>query len=300
MKNRGNPPKEEEVSMAKDAVLSRREMLKKSGIVAAGVAAAPLVTVTKASAAKSKKRLAFVIDLRKCVGCRTCTIACKTEYGVALGRWNAVIKPVDWGTYPNNRRAFLPRMCNHCAGEVSTKGEKSDVPPCVEVCPEAKSGERAKFDGVRYRTGATYKRPDGAILIDMKHCIGCYKCIKACPYGVRSIDPFSKLDKPNREKDFGIGKCTFCVHRTDQGIAPSCVQACPQYARHFGDMNDPGSTVAILIKKHGLTRAKNTLKPDKKTAPNVYFIDPDGLLGKYKVDSDDEAKKLAEFRDKIV
>ena len=65
-------------------------------------------------------------------------------------------------------------------------------------------------------------------------------------------------------------------------------------------MDDPGSTVAILIKKHGLTRAKNTLKPDKKTAPNVYFIDPDGLLGKYKVDSDDEAQKLAEFRDKIV
>jgi Fe-S-cluster-containing dehydrogenase component len=41
------------------------------------------------------------------------------------------------------------------------------------------------------------------ILNDMSLCIGCYKCIDACPYGVRSIDPFVKLTLPNREKDLG-------------------------------------------------------------------------------------------------
>jgi len=65
------------------------------------------------------------------------------------------------------------------------------------------------------------------ILIDMNLCIGCYKCIDACPYGVRYIDPSVKLKRPDREKDFGIGKCTFCEHRVDNGIEPSCVQACP-------------------------------------------------------------------------
>jgi tetrathionate reductase subunit B len=113
---------EAEISMSKDTAVSRREMLKGTGVAVAGVAVATMLPARKASAA-AEKRLAFVVDLRKCVGCRTCTVACKSEFGVALGRWNAVIKNIDWGTYPDNRRAFLPRLCNHCAGEVGTKGQ---------------------------------------------------------------------------------------------------------------------------------------------------------------------------------
>jgi tetrathionate reductase subunit B len=253
-------------------------------------------------AAKADTRWAFVVDLRRCVGCRTCTIACKAEFNVPLGRWNAVIKTVDWGKYPNNRRAFVPRLCNHCAGEVGTKGQKSDVPPCVEKCPEAKSGKRMKLGKVRYRTGATYKRPDGMILFDNSLCIGCYKCIKACPYGVRWIDPNVKLTKPNREKDLGIGKCTFCDHRVAKGIEPSCVQACPHGARTFGDMNDPNSEVSKLIKQFKLdkNRDKTTLLPKEKTAPHLFYIDPEGILARYKFDHKDEEKKAAEFRDNIV
>jgi len=282
--------------MKKDVGISRRDVLKAGGTAATIIAVSGASTAV-ANAAEGIPRWAFIVDLRRCVGCRTCTLACKAEFNVPLGRWRAVIKPVDWGTYPTNRRAFVPRLCNHCAGE-SDKG----VPPCVEKCPEAKSGERLKMGDERYRTGATYKRPDGMILVDMNLCIGCYKCIDACPYGVRYIDPSVKLKRPDREKDFGIGKCTFCEHRVDNGIEPSCVQACPHEARSFGDMNDPDSKVAKLIKEFNLdkNREKTTLLPQEKTVPHVFYIDPEGILGRYKFDHKNKDNRLAEYRDNIV
>jgi tetrathionate reductase subunit B len=282
--------------MKKTVDITRRDILKAGGTVAAVATVSGGMAVSEAEAA-SAKRWAFVVDLRRCVGCRTCTVACKTEFNVALGRWRAVIKTVDWGTFPNNRRAFVPRLCNHCAGE-SEKG----VPPCVEKCPEAKSGKRMKLGKERYRTGATYKRPDGMILIDMDLCIGCYKCIDACPYGVRFINPNAKLKRPDREKDLGIGKCTFCEHRVDNGIEPSCVQACPHSTRTFGDMNDSGSKVAKLIKEFKLDKNRNstTLLPGEKTEPHVFYIDPEGVLSHYSFDHKSKEARLAEYRDNIV
>ncbi len=281
--------------MSKTAKVSRRDLLKAGGTVAAAATVSGL-TVSEVEAA-AEKRWAFVIDLRRCVGCRTCTISCKSEYNVALGRWRAVIKTVDWGKFPNNKRQFVPRLCNHCAGE-SSKGE----PPCVEKCPENSRGKRMKMGKVRYRTGATYKRPDGLILVDNQYCIGCYKCIDACPYGVRYIDPNVKLKRSDKENEFGIGKCSGCEHRVDKGIEPSCVQACPHGTRTFGDMNDPSSKVSKLINHFDLDRMrdKTTLLPGENTVPNVFYIDPDGVLNRYKFDYKNKENRLAEYRDNII
>ena len=220
--------------MSKKDSLSRRDMLKAGGAVAVAAAATNLVP-GEAEAKAKPPRWAMILDMRKCIGCRGCTVACKSEYGVALGRWNTVVKTVEFGKYPKVQKHFMPRLCNHCAGEKKDTGQ---VPPCVEKCPEAKSGKRMKLGKARYRTGATYKRPDGMIMLDMSLCIGCYKCIDACPYGVRHIDPFAKLTRPAREKDFGVGKCTFCAHRVDKGIMPSCVNTCQGRARIFGDLKE--------------------------------------------------------------
>ena len=279
--------------MSKDRKLSRRDVLKTGGaVVATAVVATSLLSEKAYTAEKAVPRWAMVIDLRRCIGCRGCTVACKSEFGAALGRWNAVVNQMEMGKYPDVKKHFLPRLCNHCAG-----GEK-DVPPCVEKCPEAKSGERAKLGDVRYRTGATYKRPDGAILLDMSLCIGCYKCIEACPYGVRSVDPFAKLRRPDREKDLGVGKCTFCAHRVDKGIAPSCVNTCQGSARIFGDLNDPESEASKLVKEFNLekNRDKTTLLPGEKTLPHVFYIDPAGVLAQYKID---KKTKEAEFKDQF-
>lgn len=256
--------------------MNRRRFLGSAGAVGvAAVGTAALATPGVSEAAAKAPRWAMVMDLRRCIGCRACTVACKSENDVSLGRFRAVIQEKTIGTFPNTKKAFLPLMCNHCEGN-----EKDGVPPCVTACPEF-PGERRKFktsDGktIRYRHGATYKRPDGLILIDKDLCIGCGKCIDACPYGVRSFDPFVKAGgDPTKQ---AADKCDMCVNRIDNGVEPSCVNTCQGRARIFGDLNDPSSSVSKLIKEHNLATDDNVLLAEEGTVPHVFYIDPDNLL----------------------
>ena len=276
--------------MSNTETTSRRDVLKAGAAAMATVAATAGLLPTRAEAAKGNMpRWAMVVDLRKCTGCRACAIACKSEYGVALGRFNTVVKNVEFGKFPDTEKHFFPRLCNNCAGQ-----EDKDVPPCVESCPQAKAGKREKLGNDRYRTGATYKRPDGMILLDSSLCIGCYNFIGACPYGVRSIDPFAKLTSANRVNDYGVGKCTFCAHRVDKGIVPACVNTCEGRARVFGDLNDPDSAVAKLDKEFNLTgnKKKTTLLPGEKTDPHVFYIDPDNILARYKLNKNNKHEEF--------
>ena len=247
------------MSKDKSSEISRRQFLGSAGAAAVGTAA--LVTPGISQAAEAKvPRWGMVMDLRRCIGCRACTVACKSENNVSLGRFRAVIQEKTIGTFPNTKKAFLPLMCNHCDGN-----EKDGVPPCVKACPEY-PGKRVKFktaDGstIRYRTGATYKRPDGLILIDKEKCIGCGKCIDACPYGVRSFDPFVKAGgDPTKQ---AADKCDMCVHRLDNGLEPSCVNTCQGRARIFGDLNDPDSEVSKLVKNTTWLMATTTMPGTK-------------------------------------
>jgi tetrathionate reductase subunit B len=283
------------MSIAKLSDISRRRFLG-GAAGAAAVGTAALVTPGVSQAAKAKApRWAMVMDLRRCIGCRACTVACKSENNVSLGRFRAVIQEKTIGTFPNTKKIFLPLMCNHCEGN-----EKDGIPPCVKACPEY-PGERAKFkttDGktIRYRKGATYKRPDGLILIDVEKCIGCGKCIDACPYGVRSFNPFVKAGADPAEQ--AADKCDMCVHRLDNGLEPSCVNTCQGRARIFGDLNDPDSAVSKLVKEHDLDRDENVLLPEEGTRPHVFYIDPDNLLKT--VYTQRKKKKLDHFVDQII
>jgi len=224
-------------------------MLKRVGAGAATVTVATAAPVT-VHAAKQEVRYAMVIDTRRCSGCQACSIACKTEFGVPIGGVRSWVEHIETGTYPKTERRMLPRLCNHCS-----------EPPCVDVCPVE---------------DATYKREsDGIVVVDDTKCNGCAKCVQACPYDARFMNPFK--GDPVKTKGNGVAdKCDFCVHRIAEGIVPSCVNTCPGKARVFGDLNDPNSEVAKLVEEFDTT----VLMRDKKTKPSVFYIGADYLEAK--------------------
>ena len=161
----------------------------------------------------------WLIDLDKCTGCDTCTIACKSENNTRpLGspmpfkggrgvlpdhvsyRW--VVKK-ESGVYPNPVVAFVTSACNHC-----------EHPACLLACPVNAISKRGE---------------DGIVLIDQDICIGCKRCIHACPYGAPQFNSVTQK----------VEKCTFCVHRLYHGngkrtpFLPACVTSCVGNALHL-------------------------------------------------------------------
>ncbi len=233
---------------------SRRSFVGTAAAVGAGLGVAALapglhlIEVSQAGTARSPGEAAsntvrwgMLIDTTKCAsGCDACVKACNTENGI-----NETIKDARQGSQwirkielkdpKNGREHSLPMMCQHCAN-----------PPCVDVCP----------------TGASMKRADGIVLVDRHICIGCRYCMMACPYKARSF-VHQPLTEQNPEVPRGIGcveSCTFCVHRVDKGQMPACVEACPEGAMTFGDLNDPASAIAQRLAREPSTQVRADLK----------------------------------------
>jgi molybdopterin-containing oxidoreductase family iron-sulfur binding subunit len=123
---------------------------------------------------------------------------------------------------------------------------------------------------------ATWKEPDGIVVIDYNKCIGCRNCMITCPYGARHFNwvrpevPAAEVNPkvPLAEKAWTAEKCTFCIQRTRNGQTTACTEACPTGARKFGDLNDPNSDVAILLK----TRRVWRLKEEYSTEPMIWYV----------------------------
>ncbi|HEY5506968.1 MAG TPA: 4Fe-4S dicluster domain-containing protein [Coriobacteriia bacterium] len=209
------------------------------------------------------QKWAMVIDVKACVGCRKCVYACVEENNIGRTSGFTYIQVLEMepGTvdletsvlnYEEAGRPdkwYLPVQCMHCA-----------KPPCVYGCPVI----------------ATWKEPDGIVVIDYNKCIGCRNCMITCPYGARHFNwvhpevPAAEVNPkvPVAEKAWTPEKCTFCVQRTRHGQTTACVEACPVGARKFGDLNDPNSDVSILLK----TRRVWRLKEDDSTEPMIWYV----------------------------
>lgn len=209
-------------------------------------------------------RYVMVADLNRCVGCQTCTAACKHANATPPGvQWRKVLD-VEVGEYPNVDRVFMPVGCQHCA-----------EPPCMEVCPSTATGQR----------------DDGIVTIDYDICIGCAYCFVACPYQARykvSKPSFAYGDKPTETEAerFDEGrinvamKCNFCSDKVDAGkergltpgvdpdATPACANACIAGALHFGDIEDPDSNVSKLVDNKPHFRMHEELGTD----PGFYYL----------------------------
>lgn len=201
----------------------------------------------------------MVLDLKQCIGCHTCAVACKQANNVPEGIfWNKVYtnggeaQDTSGGEWPNNYLSFQPVNCQHC-----------ENPACTKVCP----------------VGATYKDPDtGIVRQDYDKCIGCRMCMAACPYtGVRSFNweepkyavdvQLGDADSPKHQKHV-VEKCTFCYQRVAKGETPACMVLCPGRARHWGDLDDPDSEVSRLLRE----RDHKQLLSSEGTRPSVYYL----------------------------
>ena len=143
----------------------------------------------------------MLIDLKKCVGCHACAVACKEAHGTPPGITRSHVKREFEGEYPDATMHIVPMLCMHC-----------ENPPCVEACPTE---------------GATYKREDGIVVVDKEKCIGCHYCFFACPFGVPQYT------------DEGMDKCDCCIgNGVEPGDMPHCVATCPTQALQFGTMDE--------------------------------------------------------------
>ncbi|HET7753354.1 MAG TPA: 4Fe-4S dicluster domain-containing protein [Anaeromyxobacteraceae bacterium] len=213
----------------------------------------------------------YGLDLSRCAGCRRCVYACVEENNASRGnpavQWIKVLEldkahGVDlahatpyYGGEPVPRPGhfYMPAACQQCR-----------KPACVKVCP----------------AGATWKEPDGIVVVDYDWCIGCRCCMAACPYGARRFNwaqpevPPEALNptmhylgnRPRRKST--VEKCTFCIQRVRDGRYPACVEVCPRGARKFGNLLDPGSEIRQIMDRKRVF----ILKAELGTAPQFYYF----------------------------
>jgi molybdopterin-containing oxidoreductase family iron-sulfur binding subunit len=202
-------------------------------------------------------RWAMAVDLSKCTGCSACIVSCNAENNIPIvgEEETARRREMHWmrvdryyaGEVDNPQVVHQPMMCQHCENA-----------PCETVCPVL----------------ATVHSSEGLNQQVYNRCVGTRYCANNCPTKVRRFNWFDyKHDEPLERmvlnpdvvvRSRGVmEKCSMCVQRVQEGkmaakregrelrdgeVRTACQQSCPAQAIHFGDLNDPNSSIARLAK----------------------------------------------------
>ncbi len=141
----------------------------------------------------SRESKALLVDITKCIGCRSCMEACKTLHAQSGNPFTTEELSASTYTVVAEREGnYVRKMCMHC-----------ETPSCASVCP----------------VGAMHKSAEGPVVYNSTVCLGCRYCVQACPFGV----PRYEWDKAVPS----VAKCDMCIDRQRKGQVTACTEACP-------------------------------------------------------------------------
>jgi Fe-S-cluster-containing dehydrogenase component len=186
-----------------------------------------------------KLKYAMIVDVKRCSICYACQVACKDEFvGNPYPPYSfpqpdveqewIKVSEIEKGKHPYVKVYPVPLLCMHCGKA-----------PCIDACPIPE---------------CIYRKENGVIIVDPDKCDGCKDCVDACPYRVIFF---------NDDKNI-CQKCTFCIHRLEEGKEPACVDACPSNVFIFGEE----SKILKEVKQRGAKQ----MNPDYKLEPKIYYI----------------------------
>jgi len=265
----------------------------------------------------SKRQVAMVMDLNKCIGCQTCTVACKRLWtrrdGMQHMWWNTVNTQPGTGT-PHGWEA----MGGGFRDGVAQPGQRPSVADFgkawefnhQEVVFGGREDARLRADDGNPGKGPNWDEdqgggeyPNSYYFYLPRICNHCTHpaCLEACPrkaiskreedgivlidedhcHGYRFCQEACPYKKIYYNELLGVSqKCIFCFPRIDEGVTTACSRQCPGRVRFVGYLDDPEGPIHKLVSKH---RVALPLHAEYGTEPNVFYVPP---LSPPKIDAD--------------
>lgn len=186
---------------------------------------------------ENTKSYGVLVDIPKCIGCESCTVACKLynelkwdpkqQNKTARDRAQEPNKGLwadDWTSinlYEPKKNGesvwrFVKTQCMHC-----------EEPACASAC----------------FSKAFQKLPQGPVIYDQSLCVGCRYCMLACPFDVLKYEWEKAIP--------GVRKCQMCAARVANNETPACASVCPTGALTFGEREELLAEAKKRIKENG-------------------------------------------------
>lgn len=257
-----------------------------------------------------QRQLAWVFDLNRCIGCQTCSVACKVlwlrEEGTEHMWWCTVNTQPGRGT---------PRDYEEMGGGYDAAGKLLlGLLPTAEDFGTAwdfnwedvyfRGKGQAAFlhpTGTAPSWGMNWDEDKGAgeypnayFFYLPRICNHCSRpaCVEACLAGALYKRPEDGLVLRDEERCRGSGTCLRacpykkiymnavrqvgqhcigCFPRVEKGVAPACARQCPGRAVFVGFRDDEAGAVHKLVDRWELALP---LHAEWNTEPNVFYIPP--------------------------